>query len=146
VVERYVVDTGVFLRWWVPQVGFEHAREVRQRFVDGRVDLVTTDTARYELAHVLRTKALLPGHLDRAGYLAGASLLDDLGLARSADADDMARSAELAVDRNLRFFDAVFAELALREDTPLLTADARLARALAGVVDVQVLRGVVEGP
>jgi predicted nucleic acid-binding protein len=142
VAERYVVDTGVFLRWYVEQVGFEHALEIQQEYLAGRVELLTTAAARYELGHVLRTTAYLPGILDRGGYLVAASLLDDLGLARPVDAPALARAAELAVDRNLRFFDAVFADLALQEDAPLLTSDGSLARALAGVVDVRVLRGI----
>jgi hypothetical protein len=28
-----VVDTGVFLRWFVDQDGFEHARELQQKLV-----------------------------------------------------------------------------------------------------------------
>lgn len=27
--DAYVLDSGVALRWWVPQVGHEHAREVQ---------------------------------------------------------------------------------------------------------------------
>jgi hypothetical protein len=30
-----VVDTGVFLRWFVDQDGFEHARELQQKLLDG---------------------------------------------------------------------------------------------------------------
>jgi hypothetical protein len=37
VADRFVVDTSVFLRWYVPQIGFEHAREVRQDFLTGAV-------------------------------------------------------------------------------------------------------------
>ena len=33
VADAYVVDTGVFLRWFIGQDGFEHARGLQQRDV-----------------------------------------------------------------------------------------------------------------
>jgi hypothetical protein len=69
VADAYVVDTGVFLRWFVDQDGFEHARELQQ-----------------ELALFV-------------------NLSQELGL-------------------------------------PILTSDARLARAAGGAARVEVLRGV----
>lgn len=53
----YVVDTGVVLRWFVPQVGYEHAREVRDAFRAGPVELAPPDFARVELAEVLLPSA-----------------------------------------------------------------------------------------
>ncbi len=35
--DSYVVDTGVFLRWFVDQDGFEHAQELQQELVDGSI-------------------------------------------------------------------------------------------------------------
>ncbi|SEG73869.1 hypothetical protein SAMN04489712_110164 [Thermomonospora echinospora] len=48
--DAYLVDTGVFLRWFVDQEGFEHAREIQQAFLDGTVLLETVDFARVEVA------------------------------------------------------------------------------------------------
>lgn len=145
VAERFVVDTGVFLRWWVPQVGYEHAREIRADFLAGRTALVTTDAARYELAHVLRTKALLEGHLDRQGYVAAAGLLDDLDLPRPVDAIALRRVAQLCARHQVRFFDGLFVDLALQENVPLVTADARLQRAVGTLLRVDLLRGIEAG-
>jgi len=52
------------------------------------------------------------------------------------------RAAALAADRSLRFFDALFIDLALEVGVPLLTSDARLARATAGLIDTVLLRGI----
>jgi hypothetical protein len=35
VADAYVGDTGVFLRWFIDQDGFEHARGLQQRLIDG---------------------------------------------------------------------------------------------------------------
>jgi predicted nucleic acid-binding protein len=60
VADSYVVDTGVFLRWFVDQDGFEHARELQQKLVAGSTAVETVDFARVEVAGVLRKKGLLP--------------------------------------------------------------------------------------
>jgi len=45
VADSYVVDTGVFLRWFVDQDGFEHARELQQELVNGSITVATIDSA-----------------------------------------------------------------------------------------------------
>lgn len=142
----YVVDTGVFLRWFVPQVGFQHAREVRDRFVKGDLALETSDSVRAELAHVLRTKGLLAGHLNRAQFLSAVRSLDDLGVVmHGTDVDALERAAVLAADRNLRVFDALMVQRAIDRDLPLLTTDARLCRAADALVSTELLRGIQTG-
>lgn len=50
--DAYVVDTGMFLRWFMDQDSFERARELQQRLVDGAVSAETVDFARVEVAGV----------------------------------------------------------------------------------------------
>lgn len=139
----YVVDTGVFLRWFVPQVGFEHAREVRDRFLAGELALETADFVRAELAHVLRTKGLLPGRLDRTQYLSSVRSLDDLEVVvHPTDVDALERSAAVAADHNLRVFDAILVFRALDRGLALLTSDARLCRVADSLISTELLRGI----
>lgn len=139
----YVVDTSVFLRWWVEQVGWQHAQRVRDQFLAGDVVLITPEFTRVEHAEVLRKKALLDGILNEAEYLDAVASLDVLGVDLvPLDRDDLVRAAALGARRNLRMFDALGASLALDRGLPLLTGDARCARALAGVVEVEVLEGI----
>ncbi len=142
----YVVDTGVFVRWYVDQDGFQHARAVRDEFLDRKVELFTTDLARVEVADVLRRKGLLPGLLDLTQYLGAVRDIDDLGIGvQATDNLVLARTAALAARRQLRVFDALFVDLALQRGLPLLTSDARLARAVSGLLSTEVLRGVAPG-
>ncbi len=143
VADRFVVDTSVFLRWYVPQVGFEHAREVRQDFLTGSVALETVDSTRFELGHVLRTKGLLGGHLTAAQYRAAVRSIDDLGITiHGTDANALERAVELAARCTLRFFDAVLVDRALQRGIPLLTSDRKLANAVGAVAAVEILRGI----
>jgi predicted nucleic acid-binding protein len=145
VAEAYVVDTGVFLRWFLDQPGFEHAREVQQRRLAGGVRLVTTEMARIELAQVLRVKALLPGLVTRDEYLQALRSVDALtSEVVPADGARLVRAAALAADHVISVFDALFVEVALSTGLALLTADARLVRAVGGLVSTELLRGAVE--
>lgn len=141
--DRYIVDTSVFLRWFVPQVGFEHAREVRRDFLAGTVELETVDSTRFELGHVLRKKGLLGGHINADEYLAAVRSIDDLGIAiHETDADSLERAGVLAVQYTLSFFDAVLVDRALQRGTSLLTSDRKLANAVGHTAPVEILRGV----
>lgn len=143
VADAFVVDTSVFARWFLDQVGFEHAREVRAGYFAGDVRLETVDCVRFELGHVLRTRGLLKGRLTADEYLAAVRSIDDLGITiHPTDADVLERTAALAVRCMLRFFDALLVDRALHAGLPLLTSDRKLAGAVDGVARVQILRGV----
>ncbi len=143
-VDRYIVDTGVFFRWYVDQDGFEHAREVQKRWLDGTLELETVDFVRIELAELLRKRGYLDRLLDLDEYVEAAALLDvsdDLRI-HPVDADALALAARLAATRTLRLFDALLVSQALSSDLPLLTSDVKLARAANRIVEVEVLRGL----
>lgn len=137
------MDTGVALRWFVEQEGFEHALELQEGFLSGALELETVDCVRFELGHVLRTVGLLRDRLTVQEYVAAARSLDDLGLVvHTTDADAVERAAHLAARRNLRFFDAVVADRALERGLPLVTTDRRLVNAMAGLLRCELLKGV----
>ena len=145
--EAYVVDSSVVVRWYVDQPGAEHAREVRERLVAGSVSLVAPDICRWEVANVLRKKGLEPGLLAVEDVVGSLTDLDDLGVVvHPVDLPRLQTVTALAARRRMSLFDAAFVELSLRTGLPLLTADARLARTVAGLVSTEVLRGVLPDP
>lgn len=142
--DAYVVDSGIFVRWYVDQNGFEHAREVQQRFLDGDVRLETTDFTRVEVANILRKKGFLGKLLDRDMFLAAVRDIDDLGvLVHTTNCDRLERAAALAIDHSLRIYDAVLVQIALEQGLPLLTTDAKLCKAVDGLISTELLRGVL---
>jgi predicted nucleic acid-binding protein len=143
VADAYVVDTGVFLRWFVDQDGFEHARELQQKLVDGSIAVETVDFARVEVAGVLRKKGLLAGRLTAEEFTAAVRVIDDIGvIVHETTADRLERAAALAAQKNLGIYDALFVQLAGELDLPLLTTDLRLWRAGEGSARIEVLQGV----
>lgn len=70
VADAYVAGTGVFLRWFVDQDEFEHARELQQKLAGGSAAVEIVDFARVEVAGVLRKKGLLAGRLTTEEFTA----------------------------------------------------------------------------
>lgn len=138
-----VVDTGVFLRWFVDQDGFEHARELQQELVAGSMTVATADFARVEVAGVLRKKGLLAGRLTAGEFAAAVRVIDDIGVTiHETSADRLERAASLAARKMLGMYDALFVHLAQELELPLLTSDAKLGRAARDAIRVEVLRGI----
>jgi predicted nucleic acid-binding protein len=147
VADAYLVDTGVFLRWFIDQIGFEHAREVQRSYLDGAVILETVDFARVEVAAVLRKKGLLAGRLRSDEFVAAVRIIDDLGIVvHEITADRLELAADLAVRHSLRMYDALFVQMAIERELPLLTSDGKLCRAAEGVASTELLRGIDGGP
>jgi predicted nucleic acid-binding protein len=143
VADAYVVDTGVFLRWFVDQDGFGHARELQQELVDGSVTVATVDFARVEVAGVLRKKGLLAGRLTPEEFAASVRVIDDIGVTiHETTADRLERAASLAARKMLGMYDALFVRLAQELELPLLTSDLKLGRAAGDIIRVEVLRGI----
>jgi len=61
------------------------------------------------------------------------------------DADSLEQAAALASDHGIRVFDAMMVHLSLERGLPLLTTDAKLCRAVDGLVSTELLRGVDGG-
>ncbi|HXL89212.1 MAG TPA: type II toxin-antitoxin system VapC family toxin [Streptosporangiaceae bacterium] len=143
VADAYVVDTGVFIRWFIDQQGYEHAREFQRQLVDSSVAGTTVDFARVEVAGVLRSKGLLAGRLTAEEFIAAVRVIDDLGVTVEAiTVDRLEQAAELAAHNQLRMYDALFVQLAMEMDLPVLTSDLKLQHAAARLVRIEVLRGI----
>lgn len=125
---EYIVDTSVLVRWFLRQTGWQRARTYRDDFISGEIGLHTTECARFELPHVLRTKGLLADKLTQEEFRAAVRMIDDLGIyVEPMSVDALEATAQLTVEANLRFFDAVFLHRSLASGLVLLTADLALA-------------------
>lgn len=143
VAEACVADTGVFLRWFVDQDDFEHARELQRKLAEGSAAIETPDFARVEVAGVLRKKGLLAGRLTVEEFTAAVRVIDDMGVTvHVTTADRLERAAGLAARKTIGMYDALFVQLAQELKLPLLTSDAKLGRAVDGTIQVELLHGI----
>jgi predicted nucleic acid-binding protein len=138
----YVLDSSVAIRWYLDQPGHEHAREIRDRLVEGTIQLVAPAVLRWEVANVLRKLGALTGKLTESDVT--DALLDLPVLGVEIVEDDEASTIDavtVSLERRISVFDASFALQSLQTGYPLLTADIRLARSGAGWLSTEVLRG-----
>lgn len=137
---RYLVDTSIFVRWFLNQVGYERCLDVRTAFASGVVELETVDFVRFELGHVLRKEGVLKNRLTKEDYLAAVRSVDDVGIPiHLTTADVLESSAELALRHNLRYFDALLIAWSLELGLTVLTTDQKLCNAVAGVARTELL-------
>lgn len=118
-----VLDASVLVEYLA---GGEHVEEVRARFRGAPDRLWAPHLVDAEVGHVLRRGVLL-GELSAASARAAIDDLADLPLRRTGHVGLLDRAWELR--RNVSFYDGLYVALAERLDLPLLTLDARLARA-----------------
>lgn len=140
--EEYILDSSVAIRWYIDQPGYEHARELR----DAETPFQAPAVLRWELGNVLRLKGALPGLIDADECVAALRDLPALGV--TVHEDDLASTVaatRLSLRHRISLFDAAFVQLSIRTGLPLLTADVRLARAAAGLISTEVLRGTAAG-
>lgn len=140
--DRYLVDSGVPVRWYVEQPGYEECLRYQAAFLAGSIVLETVDIVRVELGNVLRKKGLLPKLITPEEFVAASRSLDDLGMTvHRTGVDELGAAADLSSRRMIGFFDAVLVVRAVDLGVPLLTTDARLCTAAAGLIRTQLIAG-----
>lgn len=118
-----MIDASVAAKWFVPEDDTDKAIGLRDRFVEGGVDLVAPDLLVYEVVNALRYHPEI-----------GSSMLqEDVDALFSLDLDLVPPSSELvrlsalrAREMEISIYDAAYVILAQETATSLVTADAEL--------------------
>lgn len=131
-VRTVVCDASVAVKW-LRSAGEREITEAAAVLVarrDGSLRIAVLDLVFYEVGNVLTHKSTMPGH-EVADRLDDLQLLCDEILPLSVAL--RRRAAVFAADHSLSFYDAAHGALARAIDAPLVTADAELIKAGAGV-------------
>ena len=115
-----VLDTSVAIAWYLPESFGRAARAHRDRLVAGKLRCLVPELHFWEFANVLRTYV-------RRGEIDAALAQEIFDLHLDADLEvvepDRRRVLEVALEFGATVYDAVYIELALAHDLPLLTAE-----------------------
>ena len=131
--KAYVLDASVAAMWFLPSAGedlFVPAQEIRREFAAGRLSLLAPDLLWPEVGNVL-WKATRRGRISAAGAEVAARALVDLALPRVSSEGLLRQAVAMAQATGRSVYDCVYVTLAFNTARPLLTADERLANALA---------------
>lgn len=140
----FVVDVSVAAKWilrgseerLVPQ-----ARELLLRLVDGEIQVVVPDLFWVELGNVL-WKAVRVGRCTRAVAESGMREVKQQGLLTAPSHSLIETALEIAIVFDRTVYDSVYVALAGQRDAQLITADEKLANAVAAHFPVRWLGAV----
>ncbi len=142
----YVLDASVAAKWVLPpekEQLVDQALSVRAGFEQGAVDLAVPDLFWPELGNLL-WKAVRFGRLTRKQADQALQSIAGLRMPTAPCLDLLGEAFSIAVAYRRTFYDSVYVALAVLSGRTLLTADERLANALAANFPVRWL-GAVDG-
>ncbi|MDX1661932.1 MAG: type II toxin-antitoxin system VapC family toxin [Gemmatimonadota bacterium] len=123
---RLVVDASVAAKWLIDEEGTEAALRLR----DPAYDLVGPDLLFLEVGSVVWRK-VHRGEIDGDDGRAMVAAILDAPLRVELSSALLPLAWEIAVAHDRSVYDGVYLALAVAIDAPLVTADRRLARAMA---------------
>jgi predicted nucleic acid-binding protein len=132
-VTSVVVDASVAVKWCLPSVREELVAEAEELLASSRRDeigFLVPDLFWVELANAL-WKAVRRGELSADHAASAVSFVRDLDIATFASVDLVPRALDLAVTYGRTVYDSLYVTLAMQSKTELITADERLANAMA---------------
>jgi predicted nucleic acid-binding protein len=132
-----VIDASVAAKWVLPKepLGGE-AAELLDGYGKGRVAFAVPDLFWAECANIL-WKAARSGRRSYAQAEAGLKRLLELGMPTTPSAELVSVAFALATGYERSVYDSLYVALALKLSSRLITADEKLARALAAHLPVQ---------
>lgn len=128
-----VVDASVAVKWCLPSRREELVAEAEELLASSRRDEVrflVPDLFWVELANAL-WKAVRRAEMSSDNAASAMSFMRDLGIATLPSLDLVPQALDLAISHSRTVYDSLYVALAIQSDSELITADERLANALA---------------
>ncbi len=135
----YVLDASVAVKWYLPSAGeslVEESQNVLELFKTARIRLSVPDLFWPEVANVF-WKAVRTGRLHRNSGQEGLDTLSDLKIPTVSSAGLIHEALAIGLAFNRTVYDSMYVALAAATGRTLLTADERLANALAAYFPVR---------
>jgi len=136
---RFVLDASVALKWAVPPANEPLSAEslqLLQQYVNGRADFLVPDIFWAEVANVL-WKGVRQRRWSRAGAERIASEMQGRKFSTVPSRTLMTEALRIAFAYDRDVYDCLYVALAIRSKSQMITADERLANALAAYLPVK---------
>lgn len=118
-----IVDTSVAIKWFIPETDTDKAVKLRDRYIEGTINLMAPDILLYEVANVLRYHPTL----QTAQLVDFLKALFDLNLDIIIPSSQLLlKTAKNAKDLNITVYDSVYLTLAEEIAGHMVTADEKL--------------------
>ncbi len=131
-----VLDTSVVVKWFSQEEYTDKALKIRERFLNGEVNIIVPDIQIYEIANALRYNKIF----NKAEVKDSVKSLIDLGLTIFIPTKDVIeRAIEVSFKFDISFYDAYFVALAEILNSIFITADIKLYNKLKNISFVKFL-------
>ena len=134
-----VVDASVAAKWFLPAEGeslTEEARQLLRRYAAGQIRLTVPDIFWAEFASIL-WKAVRRGRWTKGAADAALAAMKDRKLPTVLSFELLEEAFAIAHAFERSVYDSLYVALAINSKAQLLTADERLAHALAATLPVK---------
>lgn len=135
----FILDAGVAAKWVLPAHGeplADEAVRILRRFTAGELDLWAPDLFWCEVGNIL-WNAVRAGRMSPASAAEAIDRLVRLNLFTVPTSRLVPGALGIAVRYQRTVYDAIYVAVAVDSGRPLVTADERLANALAGTLPVR---------
>lgn len=139
-----VVDASVAAKWCLPAAQESLVSQAAQLLYShsrGDLRLLVPDLFWAELGNVL-WKAVRSGRTSRTEAISGLALIRDLNFPASAAGDLLQLGLEIAFAHDRTVYDSLYVALAVQSGSVMITADEKLANALAAHLPVKWLGSI----
>jgi predicted nucleic acid-binding protein len=138
-VKTYVIDASVAAKWVLPPNGETltgEALELLKRYAAGEVRFVVPDLFWAEVANIL-WKAVRQKRLRMASAMSGLQIMRERNFPSVSSHTLLVEAFAIATAFDRAVYDALYVALAITSKSQLVTADGRLANALAAHLPVK---------
>jgi predicted nucleic acid-binding protein len=143
-VKAFVVDASVAVKWCLPaqsEAFVPQAEDLLAAYRKRDTQFLVPDLFWPELGNAL-WKAVRKGTIDQARAERSLTLVGDLEIPTVSSSDLIPQALRLALIHGRTVYDSLYVALAVQSETQLVTADERLANALAAHLPVKWLGGL----
>jgi predicted nucleic acid-binding protein len=135
----FVLDASVAVKWVIPSATETlrgHALQLLKRYADGEIDFVVPDIFWAETGNVL-WKGVRTLHWPAEFAERTAAEMKDQDFATVSSAALLTDALQIAIFHERSVYDCLYVALAVQYKTEMITADERLANALAARLPVK---------
>ena len=120
-------DSSVLVKWFTEEPDSATARMLLERYLDGALELATSELCLYEVANALRYSGIFDA-AEVATYIRSIVELEVELL--PFDLSTLAKAIQLSFEREIAIHDSYLVAMAQQFDLLFVTADAKLLRCL----------------
>ena len=133
----YVLDSSVVIKWFSNEDYTETALELRDKFVEGDIEIVVPDLQIYEIANALRYNK----QIKKSGVENAVKSLIEIGIKIISPKSEVMKTAiDMAYDYDLTIYDSYFIALAKDLNFMFVTADEKLYKKIKNLRFVKLLK------